>query len=262
MGSSISVFAASANDFLYQHVDTDGTTIVDVPYTPYSGESSIAVWRDNLQTFESYTAGTGIRFNSPGKVITLNNDIPQSFIVGLSATLADIATSISTLTSGFSTLTSAVSGLSAGLGTMSATANTLFANINGTSTSMLASSASTTNGLMTKAQSSKVDSLPASFFSGAYTDLSGKPTIKRVDVYSGTTNGSGAYTVTFGTAFSATPNVQGNIIGGSDTQSIIITNRSTTGFTVTVRNRTDVLGLLPSYSNVSGATVDVVVTAQ
>lgn len=95
---------------------------------------------------------------------------------------------------------------------------------------------------------------------GAYADLTGKPTFKRQETYSGTTNGSGIYTVTFGTAYSVAPNIQANLLSGSDTQSSRITAISTTGFTVLIRNRTDVVGLLPSYANVSGASVDVVVT--
>lgn len=83
---------------------------------------------------------------------------------------------------------------------------------------------------------------------------------KRRETYSGTTNASGIYTVTFATAFSAAPNIQANIVGGSDSQIIRLTSVSTTGFTITVRNRTDVVGLLPSYSNVNGAAVDVVIT--
>lgn len=82
---------------------------------------------------------------------------------------------------------------------------------------------------------------------------------KRTETYSGTTNASGNYTVSFGTAYSVAPNIQANIINGTDTQNIRITAISTTGFTVLVRNRTDALGLLPSYSNVNGASVDVLI---
>lgn len=84
--------------------------------------------------------------------------------------------------------------------------------------------------------------------------------LKRQETYSGTTSGSGTYTVSFGTAYAVAPNIQANIINGTDTQTIRITSVSTTGFTVLVRNRTDTLGLLPSYANVNGAAVDVVVT--
>jgi len=90
--------------------------------------------------------------------------------------------------------------------------------------------------------------------------LTYKPSLKRIETYSGTTNGSGTYTVSFPTAFSVAPNIQANIINGTDTQTIRITSVSTTGFTVLVRNRTDTLGLLPSYSNVASAAVDVLIT--
>lgn len=83
---------------------------------------------------------------------------------------------------------------------------------------------------------------------------------KREETYSGTTNGSGVYTVTFGTPYSVAPNIQANIINGTDTQNIRTTAISTTGFTVLVRNRVDVVGLLPSWTNVSGANVDVMIT--
>lgn len=85
-------------------------------------------------------------------------------------------------------------------------------------------------------------------------------TAKRQETYSGTTDGSGNYTVTFGTSYSVTPNIQANIIGGSNTEFIKITSISTTGFTVNVTNRVDTAGLLPSFSNVSSASVDVLIT--
>lgn len=88
----------------------------------------------------------------------------------------------------------------------------------------------------------------------------GIPIVKRQESYSGTTNASGQYTVTFSTAFPTTPNIQANIIGAPDNQNIRITSVGTTGFTVTVRNRVDVVGLLPTWTNVNGALVDVVVT--
>lgn len=94
----------------------------------------------------------------------------------------------------------------------------------------------------------------------SYSNSTGIITLaKRIEPYSGTTNASGQFTVTFSTAYSVAPNIQANIINGTDTQNIRITAISTTGFTVLVRNRTDVVGLLPSWSNVSGASVDVLI---
>lgn len=83
---------------------------------------------------------------------------------------------------------------------------------------------------------------------------------KKQETSSGTTNASGTYTFTFANTYSVAPNVQANIINGTDTQIIRIGTPSTTSVTVTVRNRTDVVGLLPSWSNVNGATVDIIIT--
>jgi hypothetical protein len=83
---------------------------------------------------------------------------------------------------------------------------------------------------------------------------------KRKETYSGTTSGSGTYTVTFGVAFLAAPNIQATIVGGTDTQFLKVTSVSTTGFIITTMNRTDVLGLLPTYTATNGIAVDVLVT--
>lgn len=84
--------------------------------------------------------------------------------------------------------------------------------------------------------------------------------IKQSEKSSGTTNGSGTYTFTFANTYSVAPNVQANIINATDPQIIKIGVPTTTSVTVTVRNRVDVLGLLPSWANVNGALVDILVT--
>lgn len=83
---------------------------------------------------------------------------------------------------------------------------------------------------------------------------------KRQETYTGATVAAGTYTVTYTTAYGTTPNVQFQINGGTNKQTILLTSSTTTGFTVYVQLRADVLGLLPSYSNVSGAVVDMLVT--
>lgn len=88
----------------------------------------------------------------------------------------------------------------------------------------------------------------------------GIPVIKKQETFSGSTNASGQYVVTFSTPYTVAPNIQANIINATDTQNIRITSISTTGFTVVVRNRVDVIGLLPTWNNVTGANVDVLVT--
>lgn len=90
--------------------------------------------------------------------------------------------------------------------------------------------------------------------------IKNKPTLKRQETFSGTTNASGVYSVSFATSYAVAPNIQANIVGGNNTQLIKITSVTASGFSVNVVNRTDVVGLLPSYSNVNGASVDVIVT--
>lgn len=85
-------------------------------------------------------------------------------------------------------------------------------------------------------------------------------TPKLQETFSGATDSLGIYTVTFGTAYSVAPNIQANIIGGSNTNLLKITSITTTGFTVTVVNRVDQVGQLPSYAVVNGALVDVLIT--
>lgn len=58
------------------------------------------------------------------------------------------------------------------------------------------------------------------------------PQYGRSTRYSGTTSGSGTYTVAFAD-LGATPNVQATLIGGTEFQFIKVTSRSSTGFTIT-----------------------------
>jgi len=88
------------------------------------------------------------------------------------------------------------------------------------------------------------------------------PAIPRIDRYAGSTNASGVYSVTYSTAFAATPNVQYNIVGGSNKMTILLTSSTTTGFSVYVQLRSDVIGLLPTYSNVASQAVNVTATEQ
>lgn len=93
------------------------------------------------------------------------------------------------------------------------------------------------------------------------------PTVKRTETYLGTSDGSGNYTVTYGTAFSVTPDIQPQLQSGTITQLVRITSSSTTGFTVQVTNRAtvDLLGitLISGTSTVvSGSSVGVLVTAR
>lgn len=100
--------------------------------------------------------------------------------------------------------------------------------------------------------------------SGTYgivvTDAQGRVTSgKRQQPYSGVTDASGNYTVTFSTAYSVAPNIQVCLINPNvrDTQIPTVT---ATGFTINIQRRTDVLGLLPTYANVVGGAIDVMIT--
>lgn len=75
-------------------------------------------------------------------------------------------------------------------------------------------------------------------------DAKGRVTAgKRQLTYSGTTDASGNYTVTFATPFSVAPNIQQNLIGGNALQGTLITSISTTGFTVQAYTRSTISSL-------------------
>lgn len=125
----------------------------------------------------------------------------------------------------------------------------------------------------TSAQGAKADtavqpgSLATVATTGSYNDLSSKPTIptvKRIETYTGTTDGSGNFTVTYSPAFSVTPDVQPQLQAGTASQVVRITSSTSTGFTVQVTNRSSatVLGielLLASTTPVSGSSLGVLV---
>lgn len=85
------------------------------------------------------------------------------------------------------------------------------------------------------------------------------PTQKRIETFQITTGGAGTASATYTTAFT-NPNVQFNFIGGDPRDTIRLTTNTTTGCTVTVQRRVDVIGLLPTYNAVSGAVVNILAT--
>lgn len=113
--------------------------------------------------------------------------------------------------------------------------------------------------------------IPAAQVNSDWNSVSGvsqilnKPTIKRQLTFLGTTDGSGNYTVTYGTAFGATPDVQPQLQSSTALQLVRITASSTTGFTVQATTRTviSLLGvdLLSGTSTaLASASVSVLVT--
>jgi len=91
-------------------------------------------------------------------------------------------------------------------------------------------------------------------------------TPKRQETYSGTSDSSGAYTVTFANSFVVAPAVNPSLPNQSNTDHFYrITSVSTTGFTINVYSRTPVtvlgISLLPgNIANVVGDAIDVLVT--
>lgn len=127
---------------------------------------------------------------------------------------------------------------------------------------------------LTKSSSSGADTLsitPTGVAAGTYgavtVNVRGQVTAgKRLELFSGTTNGSGVYSASFSAAFSVAPNIQASITNQSTTNQFIrVSSVSTTAFTINVfqRSAVTILGievLLAATTNVSGATVDVLVT--
>lgn len=98
----------------------------------------------------------------------------------------------------------------------------------------------------------------------AWVSITGKPTFKKQETFSGTTNASGVYTVTFATAYAVAPNIQANIVGGTSNQVVTMTV-TTTGFTCTVVQRSAVTlltveVLLAATTPVNNANLHVLIT--
>lgn len=91
-------------------------------------------------------------------------------------------------------------------------------------------------------------------------------TQKRQETYSGTTNGSGIYTVVFPVAFSVTPNIQASMpVQANTNQYLRISALSTTGFTVNAysfntNTLLGIVGLVSATTALSSIAVDAMVT--
>lgn len=84
--------------------------------------------------------------------------------------------------------------------------------------------------------------------------------LKRQETFTVNTNASGIATISY-SAYAAVPNIQFTLgVGTGNKETIVPQTATTTGATFLVQLRTDVLGLIPSYSNVVGREVNVLVT--
>jgi hypothetical protein len=89
--------------------------------------------------------------------------------------------------------------------------------------------------------------------------------MKRIETYQGTTiatagSTQGTFSVVYPKPFLQIPNVQPSFVSTDPKESFTLTSSTTTGFTVKIQLRSDVIGLLPTYSNVVNRAVNVLVT--
>lgn len=97
---------------------------------------------------------------------------------------------------------------------------------------------------------------------GRYIFLYSDSNPKKRETLTATTNGSGVATFTFANTYSVVPNIQYVMGAGANIKDTIIFNATptVTGCSLLVQVRNDVLGLLPTYSNVTGREVNILVT--
>lgn len=97
--------------------------------------------------------------------------------------------------------------------------------------------------------------------SGTYPNFTVAKT-KRQETLTVSTNASGIATFTFANTYSVAPNIQYQMGNGATVKETIIPNSAptTTGSVYLVQVRNDALGLLPTYANVSGREVNILVT--
>lgn len=86
----------------------------------------------------------------------------------------------------------------------------------------------------------------------------------RIEKYLGVTGAAGTFTANFATSYTSTPNIQAQLVNPASDYQIVKAQVSTTGFTTTAKQMNSVLslGVLPTYSVISSATVNVIITDQ
>lgn len=99
------------------------------------------------------------------------------------------------------------------------------------------------------------------------TQILNKPTLRKVETFTGVTNASGNFTVTYSVPYTNVPDVQPQLAAGTPSQVARITSSTTTGFTVQVTNRASVTllaveVLLAATTPVVGAAINVLVTSR
>jgi len=215
----------------------------------------------------NYTAGTGIRILDG--VISNTTTVITPTITGTGAT--NITGTYPNLTINTPTVQGNITPtiVTTGILTSTVSGNTFTLSVPATITQTLSGSGTNTislsNGGGTFVIPSSTNNATilttgiATSTSSANSHTINVPAQKRIDKFTATTNASGVVTITYTTAFSVTPNLQYNLgVGAGNKETIIPVTSTTTGCSFLVQLRSDVLGLLPTYSNVSGREVNVI----
>lgn len=280
------VFAASPYDVLLQQFDSTGsfqqTRFIAKPssdaYLRYNPSTDLPEWgllsgvaMSSTQISDTSSIGRSLMTAPSDSDARATIGAGTSNFSGAYSALTGRPTNLSQFTndSNFITLVTApVTSVNTKTGALTLTASDVGAAVASHTHTASQISDSTTIGrqLVTAANQAAVQSIVgATQVNSDWTASSGVAQIlNKPAKYSGSPNTSGIYAVTYGTAYGSTPNVLVTIVGGTNKDSAVLTS-TTTGFSVLVERRSDVLGLLPTYAVVNSsstptASINVTVT--
>lgn len=282
--SSVSVLAIDPYTLLLTQYDSTGLNQIPTPlsspydhaYLYYNPSTNKPEWRlvssgsvTSTQITDSSSVGRGVLTASTQALARSAIGAGTSNFSGDYTDLSDRPTNLTQFTNnaGFITaLTAPVVSVNGSTGAVSLNAASVGAAASSHTHSASQVSDSSTIGrqLLTAINQAAVQSIvgmPSAQVNSDWSASSGVAQILNKPVkYTGSTNGSGVYAVTYGSAYSTKPHLVFSIEGGTNKDTSVLTSTSTTGFSVIVERRSDVLGLLPTYAVVSGITVNATVT--
>lgn len=245
----------------YLRYNYDTNLMVWEPMTSVSMDSSqisdtSSVGRSVMTAVDQASARTAIGAG------TSNFDGAYSSLTGSPTNLSYFNNNVGFITSATAPVTS-VNGFTGGVSLTAASVGAASSSHTHTASNV---SDSTTIGrsLLTAANQAAVQAIvgiPSAQVNSDWSATSGAAQIlNKPAKYTGSTNGSGIYSVTYGSAYSTKPHLVFSVEGGTNKDTSILTSTTTTGFSILVERRSDVIGLLPAYAPVSGITVNVTVT--
>lgn len=286
--SSCAAFAIDPYTLLLRQYDDTGLNQLAIPvespyaaaYLYYNPTTNIPEWgllsaltTTATQISDTTSIGRDLMTAASASTARLTIGAGTSNFTGSYSDLTGQPTNLNQFTNGPGFITAAtapVTSVNGSTGGVTVTAATIgAANASHTHTSsQITDSTTIGRSILTATNQAAVQSIvgmPAAQVNADWLSASGVSQILNKPVkYSGSTNSSGIYSVTYGTAYSTIPNVIITVVGGTNKDSAVLTS-TTTGFSVLVERRSDVLGLLPSYAPVTPsssptATVNVIVT--